>query len=193
MSVPFVGQRILFSSLMCSKAQFGEIIEVGRRDAYSGQLLCRVKLDSQDKPIGSVLYYDERPFVVKSNIGQICWPAPKRIQRKRVKGYRMPPGAVYVGRPSKRGNPFPVQKYGRIEAISLYKKWLRGELSDWEIEEYCPEARQAPPESSEELRGKDLACWCRLCDKHKDGKPLGVECPDCDPCHADVLLETANS
>lgn len=32
--------------------------------------------------------------------------APKRIQRKRTKGWRMPEGAVYVGRGSKWGNPF---------------------------------------------------------------------------------------
>lgn len=31
---------------------------------------------------------------------------PKRIQRKRIKGWRMPEGAVYVGRGSKFGNPF---------------------------------------------------------------------------------------
>ena len=43
------------------------------------------------------------------------------------------------------------------------------------------------------LRGKDLACWCHLCDAHKDGKPLGVECADCAPCHVDVLLEIANA
>ena len=31
---------------------------------------------------------------------------PGRIQRRRVKGWRMPEGAVYVGRGSKWGNPF---------------------------------------------------------------------------------------
>ena len=35
----------------------------------------------------------------------------------------------------------------------------------------------APPSDVAELRGKDLACWC----------PLD------EPCHADVLLELANS
>lgn len=44
----------------------------------------------------------------------------------------------------------------------------------------------------DELRGHDLACWCKLCKKHRDGKPFGVECPDCDPCHADVLGEMSN-
>ena len=33
---------------------------------------------------------------------------PKRIQRRRTKGWRMPPNTVYVGRPSKWGNPFKV-------------------------------------------------------------------------------------
>ena len=35
----------------------------------------------------------------------------------------------------------------------------------------------------QELRGKNLACWCPLVDK--DGNPV--------PCHADVLLEIANA
>lgn len=33
---------------------------------------------------------------------------PQRIQRKRTKGWRMPEGAVYVGRPSRWGNPWSV-------------------------------------------------------------------------------------
>ena len=31
---------------------------------------------------------------------------PKRIQRQRTKGWRMPEGAIYVGRPTVWGNPF---------------------------------------------------------------------------------------
>lgn len=33
--------------------------------------------------------------------------APRRIQRRRTPGWRMPEGAIYVGRPSPYGNPFP--------------------------------------------------------------------------------------
>lgn len=44
-----------------------------------------------------------------------------------------------------------------------------------------------------ELRGKDLSCWCHLCEKHKDGLPPGIECSDCAPCHVNVLLEIANA
>jgi hypothetical protein len=48
-------------------------------------------------------------------------------------------------------------------------------------------------EALEDIRGRNLACWCRLCDAHAaKGLPLGVTCADCDPCHAHVLLEIAN-
>lgn len=33
---------------------------------------------------------------------------PERIQRKRTKGWRMPEGAIYVGRPTKWGNPIQI-------------------------------------------------------------------------------------
>jgi hypothetical protein len=97
---------------------------------------------------------------------------PKRIQRKRTKGWKMPEGAVYVGRPTKWGNPYRVGEVASIgvmpasEAVTNYRKYV--------------EANQQSAErfrlNLAELRGKDLACWC----------PLSQ------PCHADVLLELAN-
>jgi hypothetical protein len=86
---------------------------------------------------------------------------PKRIQRKRVKGWRMPTNTVYVGRPSRHGNPFKVGVHGtREECIEKYKTWaaMRAEVI------------------KQELRGKDLACFCRLDQA----------------CHADVLLALCN-
>jgi len=47
--------------------------------------------------------------------------------------------------------------------------------------------------AARELRGLNVACWCELCSEHAAGKPLGVVCAKCAPCHADVLLETANA
>jgi hypothetical protein len=35
---------------------------------------------------------------------------PIRIQRKRTKGWKLPPNTVYVGRGSKWGNPFKIYK-----------------------------------------------------------------------------------
>ena len=46
------------------------------------------------------------------------WLGPKRIQRQRTAGWRMPANAVYVGRPTKWGNPWRVVgEYGRGWAV----------------------------------------------------------------------------
>lgn len=89
---------------------------------------------------------------------------PKRIQRKRTKGWKMPDGAVIVTRPGFWGNPFTQPT--RQEAVDLYQAWITGNT----ISAKAHRARL------HELRGKDLACWCQL-DQ---------------PCHADVLLKLAN-
>ena len=52
---------------------------------------------------------------------------PKRIQRRRTKGWRMPPNTVYVGRPTRWGNPFLSAAEFR-EATSTFpvpQGWLR--------------------------------------------------------------------
>ena len=49
-------------------------------------------------------------------------------------------------------------------------------------------------EVREQLRGKNLACWCHLCARHATtGKPLDEPCADCAPCHVDPLGEIANT
>lgn len=109
--------------------------------------------------------------------------APKRIQRQRTKGWRMPEGAVYVGRPTAWGNPFPVGVYGHEGAVDRFRRWLTGEMSGREESESThltfnlTGARHRLRRTGlHELRGKDLVCWC----------PLDQ------PCHADVLLAIAN-
>jgi hypothetical protein len=91
--------------------------------------------------------------------------APARLQRSRRRGYRIPEGAVYVGRPGRWGNPFrpkPWGPYTRVEAVRLFRIYAQDSRRGWDW--------------LEPLRGRDLVCWCAL----------GV------PCHADVLLELAN-
>ena len=121
---------------------------------------------------------------------------PKRIQRRRTRGWKMPKGAVYVGRPTKWGNPMRVGMYRdftRADAVEHFKRWVNGQealnATEWG-NGYGAELKEA---IRRELRGKSLACWCHLCERHKDGKPLGIECSACDPCHADIELEIANS
>lgn len=109
---------------------------------------------------------------------------PKRIQRKRTKGWRMPPNTVYVGRGSKWGNPFLGDK-----AVYYFRQWLlsghiyRDQVDMLPIGLFYKNSRPSIEDRRvllrdlHELKGKDLACWCPL-DK---------------PCHADVLLELANT
>lgn len=75
----------------------------------------------------------------------------------------IPPGAVYIGRPSKWGNPFTIGKHGtRAEVIAKYREWIQNEP------ELIEQARR-------ELTGKPLVCFC---------SPA--------PCHGDVLQELIN-
>lgn len=76
---------------------------------------------------------------------------------------------IYIGRPSKFGNPYshkpgaapwPVET--REDAVRLYEEWIRSQ----------PELMEA---AKKELKGKVLGCWC---------KPL--------VCHGDILLKIAN-
>lgn len=107
---------------------------------------------------------------------------PERIQRKRTKGWRLPSNAVYVGRPTAFGNPFPVSIYGQAGAVVKFLHWVTGQMSGWEKSEAstCVESLSVAWHRLSvrrgELRGKDLACWC----------PLDQAC------HADILLEWAN-
>lgn len=86
-----------------------------------------------------------------------------RIQRRRTAGWRMPPNTVYVGRPSRWGNPIPVINGDRATAVAAYRAWLATQPH------LITAARQ-------HLAGKNLTCWC----------PLDQ------PCHADELLHVAN-
>jgi uncharacterized protein DUF4326 len=70
---------------------------------------------------------------------------------------------VYIGRPSKWGNPYVIGRDGtRAQVIAKYRAWLLRR----------PELVAA----LSELRGKVLGCWCA---------PL--------PCHGDVLVDLIRS
>lgn len=85
-----------------------------------------------------------------------------RVLNKRTD--RIPADAVYVGRPSKWGNPFSLpNETQRDWVIHLYREYLQKH----------PDLVEA---AKRELRGRDLVCWCAP-----------------KPCHADVLLEVANA
>lgn len=64
-----IGERVIVNTLLWDGDFPGEIIDVSEFNN-----LCAVKLDRQDQPIYSVLYYDEPPEVVCSQLWQICYP-----------------------------------------------------------------------------------------------------------------------
>ena len=87
--------------------------------------------------------------------------------------FKVPLGGVYVGRAvpryglsaSKWGNPYVIRRHIRSqheEAVSYFEDYAETKLG-------------LDPNWLNELRGKDLVCWCA---------PL--------PCHADILLKLAN-
>lgn len=101
---------------------------------------------------------------------------PKRIQRKRTKGWKMPANTVYVGRPGRWGNPYRAgmfRGYDRADAVEDYKKWMAGGIEGRVFAGLPPTTK----EIRQHLRGSNLACWC----------PPGAVC------HADILLKIANS
>lgn len=129
---------------------------------------------------------------------------PIRIQLSRKKGWRKPENTVVVARPSKWGNPIhvgwhPCANDGEgdditpAKAVALYRAHVSKGMMRIKIRD--------------ELRGKNLACWCPLWECRRCGPSAkvtyydGPHCEKCGmsdtivtaPCHADVLLEIANS
>lgn len=122
--------------------------------------------------------------------------APQRIQLRRTRGWRKPENTVVVSRPSKWGNPFSISKEdGDWIVVSCLPKDLAYEkypVVIWKCDARNEATAKAVELFSEaiaigdlgfllsdvrqELRGKNLACWC----------------PPGSPCHADVLLRVAN-
>lgn len=121
----------------------------------------------------------------------------KRITRSRKRGWKMPDNTVYVGRPTKWGNPFKLvdgtifyfcvnrtilnpwiiydhvkDDYTLEDLLYFYDLWIRGLLTK---DIGLPD----PPVeilTKMLLQNKDLACWC----------PLDQ------PCHVDVLIKLFN-
>lgn len=118
---------------------------------------------------------------------------PKRIQRKRTKGYRLPENAVYVGRPTRWGNPFKVGEiapHRHLTGSQPYRMYIdrhrvldaahaavlyRAIVTEPNLHQYTGFIPPVIVQIREALEGRDLACWC----------------PPDQPCHADILLELA--
>ncbi len=125
---------------------------------------------------------------------------PLRIQLSRKAGWRMPENTVKCDRSTQFGNPHKVAETGpqgesaQQYAVVRFDRMLANYLllaerpTIPEQEDYIANLRK----TKDSLRGKNMACWCRLCPEHKSGKPFDVDCDKCAPCHVDTLLRVAN-
>jgi hypothetical protein len=78
-----------------------------------------------------------------------------KVLNARKVGKRSSATQVYIGRPSKWGNPFVIGRDGsRTEVIAKYRAWIV--------------AQPALMNALDELRGRDLICWCALLACHGD-------------------------
>lgn len=76
-----------------------------------------------------------------------------------------PPDAILVDRNTVYGNPFVIGKHGTREGvIAKYERWI-----------FMSDQTELRVMMTQELRGKDLLCWCAP-----------------QQCHADIILEIAN-
>lgn len=117
---------------------------------------------------------------------------PKRIQRLRTKGFRLPERTLCASRPSVWGNTFPVAEFGEL-ALPLFRNSLLG-IWDPALLDGVPEDKRAkayelhcawvgqfarhPLDVLRDLLPQYdfIACWCRL-DRE---------------CHVDTMIELAN-
>ena len=118
-------------------------------------------------------------------------PVPQRIVLSRRRGFDLAAVSValnglpakVVTRPGRWGNPFAIdavmasegldREAAQARAVALCGDWLRGTLPS----ELSPGPAPDIAAIRKELGGHNLACWCRA----------GT------PCHADILIEIANS
>lgn len=145
---------------------------------------------------------------MSEDVGPAARALPVRVQRRRSKGWKMPPNTVSVTRPGRWENPFKVGGYfkiggrlgggGAIGAASC--DWMQRII--WEPSD----ERAAVLEGYTLIKSREHAvAWFRRladnwtaslraeCQRELAGRNLACWCPLSQPCHADVLLEIANA
>lgn len=93
----------------------------------------------------------------------------------------MPPNTVKVDRSTKWGNPFRAGYHDTAENCAYrFKQLVSTGIVDKSFDFFCLDEQHDTLDIVQldlhELRGKNLACWCKIGE----------------PCHADELLKLAN-
>lgn len=106
---------------------------------------------------------------------------PSRHQkppRHQLKGWRKPPSSLVVTRPGRWSNPHRLLEHGGIHTRETAVAAFRRDLLEGTLVTGPGRAPLGLADCRRELAGRDLVCSCPL---------------DGGPCHADVLIELANS
>lgn len=137
---------------------------------------------------------------------------PERIQRKRTKGWKMPPNTVNVTRPGKWGNPFDFRssdcsflalsygcradRLGRQEAsVRAFREWIEPPPKGQQTVRYERGVRFGNETESVQIGPRFIVGpppSLKAIRAELAGKNLACFCAPGEPCHADVLLELAN-
>ena len=129
------------------------IIETGEIEEMKAESKIQLALQLKLKGIGAKIMNDEE--IKKEDT------AMPKVHNKHKN--TAPPDAIYIGRGSKWGNPFIIDKHGsRNEVIAKYKEYILGK----------PELLA----QLHEIKGKDLICYCAP-----------------QACHGDILVHMANN
>ncbi|WP_372495630.1 DUF4326 domain-containing protein [Saccharopolyspora soli] len=113
----------------------------------------------------------------------------RRVQRRRRRGWRKPPGAIIVDRTSRYGNPFTVAAAlatGAATTVAEAHQWCRDRYRQWLV--------GADPRDADVMVVGRTAFdrrWVRAHLHHLRGRTLCCSCPPRLACHADVLADLA--
>lgn len=94
---------------------------------------------------------------------------PKRIQRKRTKGYKSPPGTRYVGRGTEYGNLYRTQKYSN-EYAQMVEHHYAVACYEWQMKSNLSKDTAFYDDL---LNYKFISCFC----------PMNL------PCHCDPIIK----
>src|SRR6266513_368471 len=91
---------------------------------------------------------------------------PKRIQRSRAKGWKMPANAIYVGRPTVWGNPYVVgselmngETLTAEKAVALYEQHLADNFNERDIR-HCLRDKDLAPAGARSTSRATPTCCC---------------------------------
>ena len=122
----------------------------------------------------------------------------KRVQRKRTKGWKMPPNTKYVGRSTRWGNPFRVVKDDFPDHDAWNVKCESNDVQGFILTRIC---RHYSYRNKTEAINDAIRCYLAWLfatelytelNKLRNYDGLACWCDSNEPCHVDLLIDLLN-